>query len=45
MKCITGMAHEDMDLGYHKNNQDNDTTWVVAVNNADAYSELGQDLV
>ena len=33
-----------LDLGYHKNNQDNKTTWVVAVNNADAYSELAQDL-
>lgn len=33
-----------LDLGYHKNNQDNQTTWVVAVNNADAYSELAQDL-
>ena len=37
-------ARGHLDLGYHKNNQDNDTTWVVAVNNADAYSELAQDL-
>ncbi len=37
-----GRGH--LDLGYHKNNQDNNTTWVVAVNNADAYSELAQDL-
>jgi hypothetical protein len=33
-----------LDLGYHKNNQDNNTSWIVAVNNADAYSELAQDL-
>lgn len=33
-----------LDLGYHTNNQDNHTTWAVAVNNADAYSELAQDL-
>jgi len=33
-----------LDLGYHKNNEDSRTTWVVAVNNADAYSELAQDL-
>lgn len=33
-----------LDLGYHQNNVDNDTTWIVAVNNADAYSELAQDL-
>ncbi|MCP4157312.1 MAG: DUF4157 domain-containing protein [bacterium] len=33
-----------LDLGYHQNNQDNNTTWLVAVNNADAYSELAQDL-
>ncbi|MDJ1420385.1 MAG: M35 family metallo-endopeptidase [Candidatus Methanoperedens sp.] len=33
-----------LDLGYHKNNTDNKTTWIVAVNNADAYSELAQDL-
>ncbi len=32
------------DLGYHRNNQDNDTIWSVAVNNADAFSELAQDL-
>jgi hypothetical protein len=37
-----GRGH--LDLGYHKNNQDSGTTWVVAVNNADAYSELAQDL-
>jgi hypothetical protein len=33
-----------LDLGYHRNNTDNKTTWIVAVNNADAYSELAQDL-
>jgi len=33
-----------LDLGYHRNNADNHTTWIVAVNNADAYSELAQDL-
>lgn len=33
-----------LDLGYHRNNADNNTTWIVAVNNADAYSELAQDL-
>lgn len=37
-------ARGHLDLGYHKNNADNKTTWVVAVNNADAYSELVQDL-
>lgn len=37
-----GRGH--LDLGYHKNNQDHHTTWIVAVNNADAYSELAQDL-
>ncbi len=34
-----------LDLGsYHKNNKDNKTSWPVAVNTADAYSELAQDL-
>jgi Domain of unknown function (DUF4157)/Lysine-specific metallo-endopeptidase len=33
-----------LDLGYHRNNADNDTVWSVAVNNADAFSELAQDL-
>jgi hypothetical protein len=33
-----------LDLGYHENNSDADTIWIVAVNNADAYSELAQDL-
>jgi len=33
-----------LDLGYHNNNQDNAATWVMTVNNADAYSELAQDL-
>jgi Domain of unknown function (DUF4157)/Lysine-specific metallo-endopeptidase len=32
------------DLGYHRNNVDNDTVWSVAINNADAFSELAQDL-
>ena len=33
-----------LDLGYHGNNQDANTIWIVAVNNADSYSELCQDL-
>lgn len=33
-----------LDLGYHRNNADAHTSWLVAVNNADAYSELVQDL-
>ena len=32
------------DLKYHVNNFDNDATWIISVNNADAYSELAQDL-
>lgn len=32
------------DLGYHNNNEDAQTSWPVAVNNADSYSELVQDL-
>jgi hypothetical protein len=33
-----------LDLGYHGNQRDTGTHWVVAVNNADSYSELTQDL-
>ena len=33
-----------LDLGYHGNNENADTIWIVAVNNADSYSELAQDL-
>jgi hypothetical protein len=33
-----------LDLGYHKNNADNHVSWITSVNNADAYSELAQDL-
>lgn len=33
-----------LDLGYHGNNRDAGTSWLVAVNNADSYSELCQDL-
>jgi hypothetical protein len=33
-----------LDLGYHGNQRDVDTVWIVAVNNADSYSELVQDL-
>jgi hypothetical protein len=32
------------DLGYHKNNEDADRWWSAAINNADAFSELAQDL-
>lgn len=37
-------ARGHLDLGYHKNNKDAGTSWLVAVNNADSYSELAQDL-
>lgn len=33
-----------LDLGYHVNGEDAETSWPIAVNNADAYSELAQDL-
>lgn len=34
-----------VDLGdYHKNNEDNDTSWPIAVSTPDAYSEFVQDL-
>lgn len=34
-----------LDLGYHGNQRNVGTNWLVAVNNADAYSELVQDLL
>lgn len=37
-------ARGHLDLGYHGNQRDVDTVWIVAVNNADSYSELVQDL-